>query len=95
MVSFDMQLSVAFHQRAISFRLRWWHVSRFMLRIDTRGHQLCTSFAATTPPPQTPLRNYAIRCVTERYTCAVSRLFGKNVTRLPDGLGHFGNDVNP
>lgn len=35
---------------------------------------LCISFAVTTPPPQTPLRNYVVRCVTEWYTCAVMSL---------------------
>lgn len=42
---------------------------RVLRCVYTRGHQLCTSFATTTPPPQTPLRNYAVRCVMKWYTC--------------------------
>lgn len=72
------RLTCSYRPHFISARYRFdfdggtFHVS---LCVYTRVATSCAlPFAATTPPPQTPLRNYAVCCVTERYTCAVVSL---------------------
>lgn len=97
MVSFDMQLSAPLHRRVISFLLRWRRVPAFCsARIYTCATDSCALplWPPTTPPPQTPLRNYADGaswCGTPVRSC----LFSRNVTQLPDRFGHFGNGTNP
>jgi len=79
------RLTCSYRPHFISARYRFdfdggtFRVSRC---VYTRGHQLCIFFTTTTPPPQTPLENYA---VIERYICAVVSLWQETWLDCPTG----------